>query len=123
MMEGFQEFKLKRKKGIDDLKCLFAFSGNSQGDESQTNNIQEYKSSGGWLSFNFDCELTEEAINKEIEIRKNWNEKYIQELKEKGQYNEEYEITINFKSCSELDNTNINLTQPLESCKFLIFEV
>ena len=61
------KYKLKGRYGIDDLKSLYAFHGNSQGDETRTNSIKLYKSSEEWLSFVFDCKLTEEAIFNEIE--------------------------------------------------------
>jgi hypothetical protein len=83
------EYRIMFRKGIDDLKSLYAFHGNSQGDESRTNSIAEYKASKGWLSFVFDdCELTEEAIKERIQQNHLANEQYIEKLKADGQYGE-----------------------------------
>ena len=75
-------YKITGRKGIDDLKSLYAFVGNSQGDSSASNSIEEYQAAKGWMSFVFDCNLTQEAIEEEIQKRKSWNDAYIKELKE-----------------------------------------
>lgn len=87
------EYKIKGRKGIDDLQGIYAFVGNSQGDTSGTNDIEIYKASEGWMSFVFNCELTQEAINLESERRIILNSQYIKELIEDYKYGEEYEIT------------------------------
>ena len=99
------EYKLKSRKGIDDLKGIYAFVGNSQGDNNSTNDLNVYLMSDGWLSFVFDCELTQEAINKESEKRIKENEEYIESLKKEGKYGKEYEITLNVEHNSLLDES------------------
>lgn len=87
-------YKLEMKKGLDDLKPIYAFRGNSQGDKSATNSINTYKNSGGWMSFIFDCPLEQAAIDKQVEKNRLWNDNYIKELQKEGRYLEEYEISI-----------------------------
>ena len=87
-------YKITGRKGINDLKSLYAFVGNSQGDSSASNSIEEYQAAKGWMSFVFDCELTQEAIEEEIQKRKSWNETYIKELKETGEYGKVYFINV-----------------------------
>ena len=90
-------YKLKRRKGYDDLVCAYAFIGNSQGDESATNNIGDYLNSKGWLSYTFSKDINindQEAIDKESIRRKEQNIRYIQSLKDNGTYGEEYEIDL-----------------------------
>ena len=87
-------YKITGRKGINDLKSLYAFVGNSQGDSSASNSIEEYQAAKGWMSFVFDCELTQEAIEEEIQKRKSWNDAYIKELKETGEYGKVYFINV-----------------------------
>ncbi len=87
-------YKITGRKGIDDLKSLYAFVGNSQGDSSASNSIEEYQAAKGWMSFVFTCELTQEAIEEEIQKRKSWNDAYIKELKETGEYGKIYYVNI-----------------------------
>ena len=87
-------YKITGRKGIDDLKSLYAFVGNSQGDSSASNSIEEYQAAKGWMSFVFDCNLTQEAIEEEIQNRKSWNDAYIKELKETEEYGKVYFINI-----------------------------
>lgn len=92
----YKDYTFKGKKGITDLIPIYAFRGNSQGDTSETNSIEEYKAANGWLSFIFegiDCN-DQEAINKESERRIAENNVYIQKLKDSGEYGKEYESTI-----------------------------
>ena len=87
-------YKITGRKGIDDLKGLYAFVGNSQGDSSASNSIEEYQAAKGWMSFVFTCELTQESIEEEIQKRKSWNDAYIKELKETGEYGKIYYVNI-----------------------------
>lgn len=91
------KYTTKHKKGITDLIPIYAFVGNSQGDTSATNSVEEYKSSNGWLSYAFDKSIDcndQEAINKESLRRQKENEITIKELKDSGEYGKEYESTI-----------------------------
>lgn len=97
------EYKIKGRRGIDDLQSIYAFVGNSQGDTSATNDIEVYKASGGWLSFVFNCELTQEAINLESERRIILNSQYIKELIENYKYGEKYETIIRVEHNSLFD--------------------
>lgn len=87
-------YKITGRKGINDLKSLYAFVGNSQGDSSASNSIEEYQAAKGWMSFVFGCELTQEAIEEEIQKRKSWNDAYIKELKETEEYGKVYFINV-----------------------------
>ena len=125
-MIELKTYSLKKKRGVDDLISEYAFHGNSQGDETQTNSIEAYKASQGWLSFGFTCELTDEAIQKEVAIRKEQNEKYIQELKDSGRYLEEYEISISLAPNPIFDEPPSNKypeLRPMESYKFLLIDL
>ena len=42
-------YKIKGRKGIDDLKPLYAFQSAEQGSNYQTNSISEYENSKGRL--------------------------------------------------------------------------
>jgi len=91
-------YKYKGRKGIDDLKCEYPFVATSQGDTSVSNNITEYILFNGWLAYVFqDVEMTEECIREEIQRRKEYNKKYIQELKDNNTFGEEYENKIEVK--------------------------
>jgi len=96
-MDNLTKFTLKRRYGIDDLKGLYAYVGNSQGDHSGSNELHSDKESGGWMSFVFNCEETQEAINAEVKSRAIWNENYIEELKKSGKYGTEFEINMSFQ--------------------------
>lgn len=75
-------------KGIDDLQNIYAFKGNSQGDESCSNEILDYLASKGWMSFHFDKidKTNQEAIYEESLRRQKANEIYIQKCKTDGTY-------------------------------------
>lgn len=102
------EYKIKGRRGIDDLQGIYAFVGNSQGDTSGTNDIEVYKASGGWMSFIFNCELEQNAINAESERRIILNSQYIKELIEDYKYGEEYETIINVEHNSLFDDPQEN---------------
>lgn len=99
------EFKIKCKKGIDDLESVYAFIGNSQGDESKSNLIADYENSKGWMSFIYNCDLDQEAINKETRRRILWNYDYIRRLYEEGKFGEEYELSIKLEYNPLFDNS------------------
>ena len=75
-------------KGIDDLHSEYLFHGNSQGDESRTNSIEEYKASQGWMSCTDPKMLkaTQEEVNAWALRQKEKNKKYIKKLKQSNQY-------------------------------------
>ena len=124
-MIELKTYSLKKKRGVDDLISEYAFYGNSQGDETQTNSIEAYKASQGWLSFEFTCELTNEAIQKEVAIRKEQNRKYVQELKDSGRYLEEYEISISLAPNLIFDKPSNKYPEPrpMESYKFVLIDL
>jgi hypothetical protein len=117
-----QQYKFKIKKGIDDLKGLYAFVGNSQGDTNCSNSITDYLSSQGWMSFVFDCELTDQAIQEEILKRKAWNEQYIQDLKESNEYGQEVEYSMNIEHNSLFDKASDDKGYPLSSYRFIFLD-
>lgn len=116
------KYQMKLRRGIDDLKSLFAFHGNSQGDESATNSIVTYVQAKGWLSFTFDCELTEEAIQAEIEVRRKANEEYVRVLKETGKYGEEYNVQINIQDNPAFDKPHNVTESPLSSYRMIFLD-
>lgn len=119
-------YKLKFKHGIDDLQSEYAFRGNSQGDESQSNEISDYKASQGWMSFIFEgIDINDqEAIYKEYARRKLANQKYIEQLHNEGRFGEEYEISVSFEDNPAFDapiDTNETNFQP-SSYKLIILD-
>jgi len=110
----FTEYKFKQRRGIDDLWSLYAFHGNSQGDESQSNDIADFTAAKGWMSYTFDVEMTPEAIAKEVARRRADNENYIRNLYRQGKYGEEFEVILSLMPIPELDEPKI-VTSPLES--------
>lgn len=107
------------KYGIDDLKSVYAYRGNSQGDNSGSNDVEQNKNNS-WMSFGFDCEQTQEAVNAEVLTRKAWNENYIEELKEKGEYGKPYELNVSFNPHPMFDS---ELAAPLQSHSFHIIDL
>lgn len=91
------------RKGIDDLLIEFAFRGSSQGDETVTNNVQEYISSNGWLiPIIYDPLIDimdQKQVDLEIERRRTANKAYIERLKLTGEYGKEVvnEMTVYLK--------------------------
>lgn len=115
-------YKIKCYKGVDDLLGEYAFSGNSQGDESRSNEIADYIAAKGWMSYNFGDEIDvtdQEAIYKESERRKKVNERYIGLLKRAGKYNEEYEISLSLVHNPLFDDPEPNKGFPIGSFKML----
>jgi hypothetical protein len=99
MENDFDSYTIKRRKGIDDLQNIYAWAGNSQGDESCTNDTKVGLASEGWMSYHFNNidMYDQEAINKESIRRREANDKYIQELKDKGEYGAYFDISIHVK--------------------------
>lgn len=112
------EYKLKSKKGIDDLKPEYAFQGNSQGDETRTSSIEDYNNSQGWLSFILDCPLTDKDIASRIEENKKHNRQYIDRLKKIGEFGADQMISLNFLDSALDSKKNFNFKS--ESYKFII---
>ena len=103
-------------KGISDLKSEYAFHGNSQGDDSKTNSVDEFIGSGGWksVSSNFkdiDYLNQSEVDKRALEIRTK-NQQRILELKRSGEYGKkvENEISLSVKPCPKYDFTKIHNT-------------
>lgn len=114
-------YRLKGYKGINDLKSEYAFAGNSQGDSSVSNSIEDYKAAKGWMSFIFDCDLVQSAIDLEVEKRKAWNKNYIETLKMSGEYKKEYITTIELVHNPLLDDNEAIFTNgnPLTSVRLV----
>lgn len=120
-MDNLKTYTFKARLGIDDLKQIYAFTGNSQGDTSATNSLEEYYAAKGWLSFGFNCNLDQESINKESEERIIYNNKYILELKESGKFGEEYDINITLKCLPLFDENEIVFDKSSYKVTFLNF--
>lgn len=118
------EYKLKYRKGIDDLRTLYAFHGNSQGDTHRTNSIQEYIDSKGWLSFVFDCKLDDYAIAQRVKANHLSNLRYIEQLEKEGKFGEIAELSINIQHNPVFDDPN-TVTQPeaLSSYKMVFLDL
>lgn len=114
-------YTFKRKKGIDDLKNIYAFVGNSQGDDSKSNEIRDYISAKGWMSFIFGNEIdktNQEAIYEESQRRILWNTAYVDQLLREGGFGEEYEISIELVHNPIFDDPQLFPSDtPLESFK------
>lgn len=123
-MNKFTEYKIKCKKGIDDLQNEYAFTHDSTGVHEYTNEISQYLESNGWLGYRFDdIDITDqEAIYKESERRKQANLDYIETLYNDGIYGEEYEITISIQDNSAFDTPFSSEELPLSSYSFVIFD-
>lgn len=115
-------YEIKGRLGIDDLYSLYAFHGNSQGDESVSNNIADFEASKGWMSFGFDCEMTDEAIAKEIQRRKDYNELYIRNLRAQGRYGEEYIQYLELEYNPLFDGKQVFPHGPLESYRMIFID-
>jgi hypothetical protein len=118
-MENLVRYTLKFRHGYDDLKCEYAYRGNSQGDESASNDVEANKNNQ-WMSFYFDCPETQEAIDKEVIWRKKWNKNYINSLKANGKFGTEYSIGVSFVKHPLFDEPPQQL---LMSSKFLILDL
>ena len=116
-------YQFKIRKGIDDLKSLFAFHGASQGDETRTNSIEDYEQSKGWLNFIFDCAITKEAIAEEVERRRLWNERYVASLKSEGTYGEQITYNVNVAFNPLFDTPPIVPAFPLSSYRMLFLDI
>ena len=100
-------------KGIDDLNNIYAFSGASQGDESQSNSVEDYKFMNGWLGVNDNFKnidyLNQDEVNKLSNKLKIENELYIQSLKDSGEYGKSIgRISIQYIENELFDRSNIN---------------
>jgi hypothetical protein len=118
-------YKIKKKLGIDDLLCEFAFVGNSQGDESVSNKISDYIASKGWMYITSGFENiadNQEAIYEESKKRCIQNIDYIEKLKAEGRYGEEYEIAINLHPDSNFDTPTNKVGSSLSSYKMIFLD-
>ncbi len=125
MDKDIKTYTVTRRKGIDDLLCEWAFTGNSQGDESYSNDVEVYKSSQGWMSFNFKAPILptdQESIYIEVERRRKLNLLYIQELKDKGEFGKEFPITMHLKHNSIFDAPLNYNKYPLESHRVVFLD-
>lgn len=101
------KYKLDCRKGIDDLKPEYLFQGCSQGDEFSTNSLEEYKSSKGWMcSLVYPIPITQEEVDSIVKFNKEWNRKYIQELKNSEEFGEIEFRYINIEEDPLFDNNN-----------------
>ena len=116
--DGYAEYKILVNciKGVSDLKSEYAFHGNSQGDDSATNSVEEFIASGGWksVSSNFkdiDYLNQSEVDKRSLEIRTE-NQQRILELKRNGEYGKrvENEISLSIKTFPKFDSAKIHNT-------------
>lgn len=120
-------FTNTHKLGITDLECEYAFYGNSQGDDSSTNSVEDYLSSGGWksVSSNFkdiDYLNQSEVDKRALEIRTK-NQQRILELKRNGEYGKrvENEISLSIKTSPKFDSPKM-LNTSLESYRMTFID-
>ena len=114
-------------KGISDLESEYAFLGNSQGDDSKTNSVDEFIGSGGWksVSSNFkdiDYLNQSEVDKRALEIRTK-NQQRILELKMNGEYGKrvENEIALSIKTFPKFDSPKM-LNTSLESYRMTFID-
>ena len=122
----FTEYTFTRKYGIDDLKSEYAFHGNSQGDESVSNDVNTYNSSGGWMSYIFkDIPLVQKEIDKEVLRRKEYNNNYIKDLKASGKYGKDYDQIFKVQSDPLYDKSNLKQSnnKSTESYRMIIMDL
>lgn len=92
-MANLTTYKFPQHYGINDLKILSAYTGSwGQGDHYSSNDVSLNHPS--YVSFQFDCEQTQEAVDAEIEYRKRWNKNYTASLKANGKFGQEYFISL-----------------------------
>lgn len=113
-MNKSKEYKVQGTyKGINDLKSIYAFHGNSQGDTSVSNDIDVYKSSNGWMCISkyfkdIDCSNQEEINKRSLKLKKE-NDKYIAQCHKNNTYGE-YNGDITFKiMANPLMDNNIKI--------------
>lgn len=118
-----EKFSIKCQRGVDDLLLEYAFTGNSQGDESRSNDINDYIAAKGWLSYNFkNIDVTDQAaIYREALRRSELNLEYISKLKKEGRYKEEYTLDIYLEHNPLYDDPEImpHRSMPLSSFRML----
>lgn len=98
-------------KGKTDLLNIYAFRGNSQGDESHSNEIIDYKTSDGWMSFHFEGidKTNQEAIYIESLRRQKLNAEYIEKCKSDGTFGERLpDIEMQLTNFPLFDDNTIN---------------
>jgi hypothetical protein len=120
------KYTFKRKLGIDDLLCEVAFTSNSQGDTSASNEISDYTASKGWMSITSgfeDIANNQEAIYEESKKRYNQNIDYIEKLKSEGKYGEEYEIDISLHPDPSFDTPTNKGGPPLSSYRMIFLDL
>lgn len=118
-------YKTKKKLGIDNLFCEFAFVGSSQGDESVSNDIDDYINSKGWMSITKGFEEIandQQAIYEESKRRCIINMEYIEKLKAEGRYGEEYEIELNLHPSPDFDTPTNKGGPPLSSYRMVFLD-
>lgn len=107
------------KKGIDDLKSIYAFHSSSQGDESASNSVNEYLGSGDWkyVPDHFkDIDYTDqEAVNKRSKELAVENEKYIESLKYSDSFGDSYRVEVTTVAHKEFDKPEKPIKDNLES--------
>lgn len=116
------DYKIKVRLGIDDLYSLYAFAGVDEQGIGSSNSIKDYLTSDGWLRYVFDVPMTDECIAAEIERRKDWNIKYIDELHRKGEYGKVEYITLSIEYNPALDAPSLPSEFPIESYSFILMD-
>jgi len=98
-------------KGINDLKEVKAFLGNSQGDETRTNSVEAFKAAKGWLSVSQEFKnidyLNQEKVDELSDTLQKENDEYIKLLKETGEYGKfDGNITFSLMEDPLMDKTS-----------------
>ena len=127
--EGYVTYKISADyiKGVSDLESEYAFHGNSQGDDSVTNSVDEFIGSGGWksVSSNFkDIDyLNQKEVDKRVLDIRTKNQQRILELKRNGEYGKrvENEIFLSIKTFPKLDSPKMHNTT-LDSYRMIFID-
>ena len=99
-MPEMKKYSIECRKGVDDLKSIYAFHGTSQGNTGGFNTAGASLNSNGWIVFSEDFKnkgidpSDQKAIDKYSKEIAAENDKYITQLHKEGKYGEEYEVSI-----------------------------
>jgi len=124
MSTKIKRYEFKGKRGIDDLLAEYAFAGMPEQGIGNSNSIEEYLDSQGWLRYIFDVPMTREAIAIEVERRKKENIEYIERLHRKGRFGEWFIIELELVDNPALDRPDIRLSSelPMKSYRMVFLD-
>ncbi len=100
-------YKINRSKKADLSYPTYAFHGNSQGDTSATNDVQDFLTSKGWMGVHHKYAhieyLNQERVNERF---KELEEIRLRELSELTDEDDEYVMELSIVANPKLDNNS-----------------